>query len=129
MRSAVAIFLILVLTFPFGLRLSVFANYAVHYQRYAQELCENRDQPELKCNGKCQLMKELKAVSPSESNEPEAPKVPSESMVEISPFVVHYFSLSYLFSEPFIAQPQIEEKSFYSFLLDKSVFHPPSRII
>lgn len=37
----------------------VFVNYQVNYEFYSQILCENKDKPELKCNGKCHMMKEL----------------------------------------------------------------------
>lgn len=34
-------------------------DYVVHYHYIATQLCENRDKPELLCNGKCYLKKEL----------------------------------------------------------------------
>lgn len=38
-------------------------NYGLHYERYAQELCENKEDVERKCNGKCQLAKEMTEAS------------------------------------------------------------------
>lgn len=32
-------------------------DYGVRYQKYVEELCENKDVPELACNGKCHLSK------------------------------------------------------------------------
>lgn len=34
-------------------------DYIVNYDYIAKVLCENKAKPELKCNGKCHLMKEL----------------------------------------------------------------------
>ncbi|MEL1244020.1 hypothetical protein AAEO56_07090 [Flavobacterium sp. DGU11] len=34
-------------------------DYAANYSYIAKELCENRSKPQLHCNGKCHLMKEL----------------------------------------------------------------------
>lgn len=34
-------------------------NYVVNYEYIVKNLCENRDKPELSCNGKCFLAKEL----------------------------------------------------------------------
>lgn len=34
-------------------------NYAVNYDYIVENLCENKDKPELMCNGKCYVSKEL----------------------------------------------------------------------
>lgn len=34
-------------------------NYVTNYDYIATVLCENKDKPELKCNGQCYLMKQL----------------------------------------------------------------------
>lgn len=36
-----------------------FVEYALHYNYIAKNLCENKDIPELQCNGKCHLLKEV----------------------------------------------------------------------
>ena len=41
-------------------------EYAVNYEYISKVLCENKDKPVLKCNGKCHLMKELAKASESE---------------------------------------------------------------
>jgi len=60
MRITITLFFILILgvqTIHQGL---IYAYYAIHKDYISQELCENKDQPELKCNGKCHLTKVLK---------------------------------------------------------------------
>jgi hypothetical protein len=64
----------------------LFADYAVRFDYYATELCENKNQPEKKCNGLCQVNKELSANENQES-----PQVPIS--VEISVFLVVNFML------------------------------------
>lgn len=48
-------------------------HYTLNYGYYANELCENKDKPELACHGTCQLMQKLNL---EEENEPKAPALP-----------------------------------------------------
>ena len=50
-------------------------SYAVNYEYISTELCENKDKPEMACNGKCHLKKELA----KEDNKPnnQVVKIPS----------------------------------------------------
>lgn len=41
-------------------------EYAVNYDYIANVLCENKAKPEMHCNGKCHLMKELAKAADSE---------------------------------------------------------------
>jgi hypothetical protein len=41
-------------------------DYIVNYEYISTQLCENIEKPELKCNGKCHLMKELSKASEDE---------------------------------------------------------------
>ena len=43
-------------------------DYVLNYEEIANELCENREKPELLCNGFCYLKEE---ISKSEKNQPE----------------------------------------------------------
>lgn len=43
-------------------------DYAVNYDYIATELCENKSQPQLECNGKCHLKKELGKASENDSS-------------------------------------------------------------
>ena len=46
-------------------------NYIANYEYISQELCENKDKPELDCNGKCYLIKQTRALQ-EEQEEKEA---------------------------------------------------------
>ena len=42
-------------------------EYFVNYDYIVKELCENKAKPELNCNGKCHLVKELASASDSDA--------------------------------------------------------------
>ncbi len=42
-------------------------DYAVNYHYYAEEVCINKDKPEMHCNGQCHLKKEIKKIYDEES--------------------------------------------------------------
>nr|WP_294933780.1 hypothetical protein [uncultured Flavobacterium sp.] len=42
-------------------------EYVFNYDYIVKELCENKAKPEMKCNGKCHLMKELAKASESDN--------------------------------------------------------------
>ena len=46
-------------------------SYEVNNEEITTLFCENKDNPELKCNGKCYLMKQLKSAESDEENVPE----------------------------------------------------------
>jgi hypothetical protein len=66
MRGLFALFLALVTLIPTLLRFGMVADYFVRYDRYATELCENLDKPEMNCNGKCRLGENMNKVEQSE---------------------------------------------------------------
>ena len=53
----------------------------LRYEHYVKVLCENRDMPEMKCNGQCQLGKQLKAEENPESPAPIPPTVDYEIQI------------------------------------------------
>jgi hypothetical protein len=54
-------------------------DYAINYDYISKVLCINKDKPELKCNGKCHLMKEL-----AKASEDDKPISSDKSKVQIS---------------------------------------------
>ena len=56
MKPFIAIVLLLVMSIRSVLPL---IDYAVNYHYISTQLCENKNKPELLCNGKCYLKKEL----------------------------------------------------------------------
>ena len=46
-------------------------DYLINYDYISEELCENKEKPQLECNGKCYLAKQFKAVEPQSDKEPQ----------------------------------------------------------
>lgn len=97
-------------------------DYAVNYQYISTQLCENRDKPELRCNGKCYVKKEI--LKSSENQNAKESKIQIKS---IDVFVVNEIS-------EFKADVSVEKKIENNFRncfnlmgkpFDEGVFHPP----
>jgi len=80
-----------VLVLPLLVKVGIVVNYIFQYERYATELCENLDQPELECNGKCQMMEELNKVEQRNETAPELPVL--AKIIELGFYT--YFSSSF----------------------------------
>lgn len=121
MLRIVSILLAVLVLTPSVLKVAVVSHYVVQYERYSQELCENIDKPELACNGKCQLMKELKET---EANGPVAPVLPQFQLKEQP--VCELESTSYLKLNVALSnQYRFPVLSGIPEGVSGSVFHPP----
>ncbi|MFK7969799.1 MAG: hypothetical protein AB8F95_05500 [Bacteroidia bacterium] len=49
-------------------------DYGIRYDYYANVLCENKDRPELKCNGTCKLAQLMKASEEAQHAEGHGPE-------------------------------------------------------
>lgn len=59
LKKVVPILLLLLLTAGDFFRMGFVANYLANLDFYKNELCENKQNKKLKCNGMCQLSKEI----------------------------------------------------------------------
>ena len=100
-----------------------FLEYAVNYDYITQVLCENKAAPELECNGKCHLMKELAKASEDEKPLSSHKKSMSESEVlffqEFQQNVVFTSTPSFVMISNFYLNN-------YSLLLFDSSYRPPT---
>lgn len=69
LRSFTAIFLLLALTSSQFSRLFIYAGFELNQNYISSTLCENRNKPELHCNGKCYLMKKLEQAEEKEKKQ------------------------------------------------------------
>ncbi|RPG30041.1 hypothetical protein [Flagellimonas sp.] len=99
---------------------SMYVYYSLDREGFIEQLCENKDKPELNCNGKCMLMQMLRAQA--EDDEPlpvigweevlvffmELPSynLPSSNENETNPFYYTDF-YSYHFSDTLIKPPMV----------------------
>ncbi|MGY0392137.1 hypothetical protein ACW5R3_06255 [Bizionia sp. KMM 8389] len=98
-------------------------EYVAFYDYIVNELCENRDTPELQCNGKCHLKKELAKASDSESNNEKKHSTTAEHNIV---FFEKNTTECALF--PKIKQHlklNLEYINIYKFDYTTFVFHPP----
>ncbi len=103
-------------------------DYVVNYEYISKVLCENKAKPELKCNGKCHLMKELAKASEDEKPINSDKKDNSKQEVE----VLFFQEIKSLVVEQIYFQNKTSINNNYSnlyFHLNScSVFHPPTFI-
>ncbi|AXG75191.1 hypothetical protein DVK85_00910 [Flavobacterium arcticum] len=98
-------------------------DYIVNYDYIANELCENKAEPELKCNGKCHLMKEL-----AKASEEETPISEKKSLHHETEVLFYQPVFAFTFKSDFSATDYVQSTAyanFYSHLAVVSVFHPP----
>lgn len=112
-RGSYRAFLFALLILGTGLRTPAFyLYYALAQEDFIERLCENKDRPELKCNGKCALSKML-AEQQGEERTP-LPDIPWSQLVFI-------FSYEELFCE--------ELQTIRAFVERHPLYYPPLRDI
>lgn len=102
-------------------------DYAVNYDYIATVLCENKAKPEMQCNGKCHLMKELGKNADSNSSQPEEKKTTtSEKEVLFYEENCSYCKrVSIVEDELFLNCYYL---NFYAYLIPNSLFRPPAML-
>lgn len=101
----------------------VFINYQLNIEFIKKELCENKDKPQMKCNGKCYLNKQVKKAEPNPKHLPESLKQKDELKIignrELDG-IIYEKDLVHIFF--------IYNQNILSFLY-KSIFIPPPNFI
>ncbi len=124
MRHAVIIILLLSLSFQSPVKLGIVAWYQVNKQYVATVLCENKAKPQLKCNGKCYLKKQL-AKADEKSDSKSNNQQQQENKIEVVHFIITE-KLSFHFNN---YTDVAVENDYYTDLqgIDYSpfIFHPP----
>lgn len=95
-------------------------NYWMNRDYISSVLCENKDKPELQCNGKCHLKKEIQANADDQN---EGQEVSSRMMVEFyqtSEVNLEFISALDTDADEFCDYCEPVEAGFSS-----SIFHPP----
>lgn len=100
-------------------------DYVVNYDYISKVLCENKTKPQMKCNGKCQLMKEMAKASESEkplSQDKKAAIQESEILFiqQLSSFEIYFLPISLQ------KTINLNYTNMYCYNTIESVFHPPT---
>ena len=106
-----------------------FLEYIVNYDYIVKELCENKEKPVLKCNGKCHLMKELAKTVEDDKNTSSDKKQNVKQEIEVL-FYQDFKSLScsnsYVFTNNKINSVY---QNLYALTAIQSTFHPPTFLV
>jgi hypothetical protein len=98
---------------------SPYLEYTINKDFIAKVLCINKDKPELKCNGKCHLTKQLKKAS--DTNEKK------RGLISIKDYPIGFVNISKF---KIYCRNHIKLKSsylsFYSFIYNKKILRPPA---
>lgn len=102
MKQFSAIFLLMIMLFYTFSQTTILIEYLVDVEAYTGKYCENTDRPEMECNGKCHLSKEL--AKDQENKNPENLHI----LQSIQLFVVSDITLP---EKPFMPS-EVEENNF-----------------
>ena len=98
MRSAIIILLLVIFTGSWLKPYYPYLDYVINKEYIVENLCENIEKPELQCDGKCHLAKEIKKITEEEEKGPSNPFSQHKTGVKLSLFV-HYFDLDYFIAD------------------------------
>lgn len=111
--------LILALSFQCQVKLGLLTYYSVNIEYIINELCENKDKPELNCKGKCFLKKKMAQADESEKKTSEIFK-----QVEFPAFIPNS-SLSLGLKSIELESTHAPVKDLYDYQSYIRIFHPP----
>lgn len=116
-----------ILIFAFALLLKPILpviSFMVNYDYIAKELCENKTKPELHCNGKCYLKKELaKASENTNPNSQNKKQIQQETEILFLEMICDIsFQKNDLHNHSVVKDNYSTQ---YSHLNSNSIFHPP----
>tara|TARA_B100000683_G_scaffold33104_1_gene28999 strand:- start:9099 stop:9479 length:381 start_codon:yes stop_codon:yes gene_type:complete len=95
-RRLVCIFLLVAIAYTQSSKMIVYFSFKINQDYIAKELCENREIPKMKCNGKCYLAKKLQ-----EQEQEEKEKAPLEQRIKLD---VLFYSKGSISSIPALHQ-------------------------
>jgi hypothetical protein len=125
LRQYIIFFLAFLFVLNAGSKLVIYADFYLNREYIAENLCENKEEPELQCNGKCHLMKTLKQ---EEEKQPEDQQNTPKKVVDYQLFADKVFYASDLQSD-ILLEPSSEShflyQNNYSHLSLSSLFRPP----
>jgi hypothetical protein len=124
MRGRVSIFFVFLYVAALLKPAQPFLEYYLDYDYFATILCINKDNPEMGCNGQCELSKRLKAAQ----EEPSAPALPSTTNSSLRDYPIG-FVCTWQFQLALISEP-VNHPNWFPVAAVRTglsdIFHPPS---
>ncbi len=116
----------MVILMPQLINLGIIIDFNINQDYIAKVLCINKDKPEMKCNGKCHLTKELKKTEePADNPKTEFVQIRNEVL-----FCQYFISTK---KDNLIVEPKIKYRyqnpDFYQSEFVSDIFHPPKIIL
>lgn len=68
LKKVISIFLLLTICSQYLLKAGILISWKINQTYISENLCINKDKPEMNCNGKCHLQKQLKSVEEKQDN-------------------------------------------------------------
>lgn len=123
MSRFLALFLAALLLLQTFSREVLVLDYQVHRETITRLFCVNKDKPELRCNGKCHLAKQLRKTTDSES------KTPASGFAKVKydvvlPYLFRVVAPLYGRALPLRFAPAASVV--YAFVPAFGIFHPPA---
>lgn len=100
-------------------------EYIIHYDYITKELCENKAKPEMKCNGKCHLMKELAKASDNENPISQDKKAMHHEFETLFFEKFTSFEIAHL-NFPIQKEVTVKYSNLYFHENTAAIFHPPT---
>lgn len=98
-------------------------DYVLNYHYIATELCENKNVPELGCNGKCHLKKEL--AKAYKNDVPASNEKKIENIETVILFMINILVFNFANTLQTFVKINTVYQNLYSHLNTVFVFHPP----
>lgn len=98
-------------------------EYAVNYDYISEVLCINKSNPELHCNGKCYLSKEIAKTNDTDSSPLNKSKNSGQKLLDI--YVLPEITEIDPTENAFFSNSDFLYKAAYSFLFLQHIFRPP----
>ena len=124
MKRFLAIFLLIAISYQFVAKMGIIAWYNANRDYVAANLCENRSKPQMHCNGKCYLKKQLKKVDDNTDNK-QAPQNKKDKTEVLTFIIVPYHTLPDVAITTDKLIHTIVYNNHYSFTSATDFFHPP----
>lgn len=130
MKALFSIILFTAFLIQLGLRPIVVLNWKINQDRITEKYCENKNRPEMECDGKCYLAKQLRQLDVEEQNERSKHPLPEQQLKSVEiPFLAPKFPIESIviiaFTSPHIIR-FMDPNLLYGFQYFKKKFHPPT---
>lgn len=126
MKKLFSILLLSAFLLPQLVKVGIFVSFKANQDFIAKVLCINKDKPEMKCNGKCHLAKELNKTENKDENLP----ITISNKTEITLFIENQETFELKKQLGFLTKERFSDikKDYHSSFID-GVFHPPRVVL